>query len=98
MCIKYIYFLQTILTKLSENGFRLKAITVEKYECVLCKEECKSKEDLGVHLVKHKGNSSVCLNVSRFIWVQITTLKLLKEGSDDKIPLTLSFRPYLSFN
>ncbi|XP_028173591.1 zinc finger protein 260-like [Ostrinia furnacalis] len=50
----------TILTKLSENGFRLKAITVEKYDCMICKEECNTKEELGVHLVRHKDTKVMC--------------------------------------
>ncbi|KAL4717862.1 hypothetical protein ACJJTC_001011 [Scirpophaga incertulas] len=49
-----------ILNKLSENGFRFKALSFEKFSCTICKEQCKTKENLSKHLQIHKDIKVFC--------------------------------------
>lgn len=50
----YSFFIfQTIIDKLSENGFFITSL--KKIECLFCKEYFDTKEELGSHLLSHKG-------------------------------------------
>ncbi|RVE42485.1 hypothetical protein evm_012857 [Chilo suppressalis] len=60
----------TILTKLSENGFRLKAVSVQKNECMICEEQCKTKEDLEKHLKKHKDTKVLCCLLCKKMYLE----------------------------
>lgn len=46
---------QTILNKLSENGFCITSMPAKKIECAFCKQHFETKEELGSHSVTHKG-------------------------------------------
>lgn len=46
---------QTILNKLSENGFCITSMPAKKIECAFCKQLFETKEELGSHAITHKG-------------------------------------------
>lgn len=49
---------QTILSKLSENGYHIKTNPVKAKGCLFCKDEFKTKLELGIHMMEHKGKQS----------------------------------------
>lgn len=51
----FIVVFQTILNKLSENGFCITSMPAKKIECAFCKEHFETKEELGSHVISHKG-------------------------------------------
>ncbi|KAJ2954348.1 hypothetical protein O0L34_g2606 [Tuta absoluta] len=50
----------SILSKLTENGFKLKSVPVQEFSCAFCKEHCKTKDDLSEHLLNHKDTKVFC--------------------------------------
>ncbi|CAG9781917.1 unnamed protein product [Diatraea saccharalis] len=74
----------TILTKLSENGFRLKALSVEKNECIICEEQYKTKEDLGKHFMDHKDTKVLCCLLCKKMYLKRKNFNLHACGDNDK--------------
>ncbi|KAM3968419.1 LOW QUALITY PROTEIN: uncharacterized protein ACR2FA_001501 [Aphomia sociella] len=60
----------TILSKLTENGFLLKTIPLKRYICTFCKEEFRTKEDIGIHLVEHKDTKILCCLICKKMYLK----------------------------
>ncbi|XP_049885026.1 zinc finger protein 260-like isoform X2 [Pectinophora gossypiella] len=60
----------SILNKLTENGFKLKSIQVKTFDCVFCKEQFKTKEEVGIHLMKHKDTKVFCCIVCKKMYLK----------------------------
>ncbi|XP_068617733.1 zinc finger protein ZFP2-like [Battus philenor] len=60
----------TILNKLSENGYYLKTVPVKRLSCSFCKEKFKTKEELVTHMAEHKETKVLCCVICKKMYLK----------------------------
>ncbi|XP_073953365.1 uncharacterized protein [Choristoneura fumiferana] len=61
----------TILSKLSENGYHMKVDPNKAKSCLFCKDEFKTKLELGIHMMEHKGTKMLCCVLCKKMYLNI---------------------------